>query len=401
MNSGTREENPINLVDAAAVVWRRKWIIIGLTAAAAVSLLAFLLITQAVAPDMSPFPDYYEPQAMVLVSGDSQSPSFGQGQNTSLGDLAAVAGLSNVGGASYGLFAVELVRSRSVLDEVIERHSVVQRLDVEEPVRTNARQAVRENLQVEYNPETALLKLRFRSIDAGFATAVVNDLVELLNERFATLGGNRATNRRSLLEEKTADVERRISELESQIADFTRRHGVMNIQAVTEEQTQTIANLRSDLILKEMEIQTYSDFARIDDPVLQRLRVERDNLRNLLSEMEDGASGMDSGVLSQQELPELSFEYERLRRNLDVQSRIYENLAAELELARLNQEGQEPILEVIELAEELEVESGPSRSLIAMGGTFVAFFLSLFFAFVIEYIQRVRADSNERAKFRA
>lgn len=194
---------------------------------------------------------------------------------------------------------------------------------------------------------------------------VVNELVPCLHERFRTIGGNRAFTRRDLLEEEIAESERRTAELEQDILDFTRRHGVVDVETMTDEQTQTMANLRSDLILRQMEIQTYSEFVRVDDPVLVRLRSQRDNLRQLLREMEEGSADLQGVLPSQQAIPEFAFEYERPRRNSDVQSRIYENLASESELARLNAEGQEPMFQILELAEVPEVKAGPRRSVLS------------------------------------
>ena len=389
------EEDAISLIDIVAVLWKRKWMIIGITAAAAIGVVVFSIISLVLPPEQSPLPNYYEPEAMVLVTGDSSAPSFGQAASSALGELAGLAGITGGGGGSYGPLAVELAKSRSVLDSVGEQLNVGERIENKENLNTKIRRLLRENSTVEFESGTGLLRVSYQSTDEEFATEAVNALVSTLNERFRTIGGSRAVTRRELLEEKIAEVESRIAQLEAKISEFTAQYGILDVETVTQEQAQTMANLRSDLILKELEIQSYSEFARIDDPVLRRLRTERDNLRQTLRDMEQGSTEFEGVLPSQQDIPELAFEYERLRRNLDVQAQIYRNLASELELARLNAEGQEPVFQILELAEVPEVKAGPSRATISVVAAAAAFVLSILLAFVSEYVTKLRSDQKE------
>jgi len=351
--------------------------------------------------EISPLPDVYRPEALILVRGESGSSGFGQDSGSSAGSLAALLTVSGAAGTSYGSLARELITSDSILDSVAQNQNVAERYDITENLRTNSREALKERLDVNFQNQTGLLRVGFEDTDANFATAVVRDIVTVLDQRFRTIGGDRAATRKELLEEKSAEVESRIAELESRIIEFTNEYGILDVRTVSERQAQTIANLRSDLMLKQMEIQTYRDFARIDDPVLQRLRTERSNLRDLIEQMEGGSSGVDGSLPTQRDIPQLMFEYERLQRNLDVQARIYENLAAELELARLNAEGQEPILQTLELPKVPEVEAGPNRALMSVVVTIMAAMIAIGAAFLVQLVDQARRDEHTAAKFRS
>jgi uncharacterized protein involved in exopolysaccharide biosynthesis len=161
-----------------------------------------------------------------------------------------------------------------------------------------------------------------------------------------------------------------------------------------------MARLRSQLILKEMEIKTYSDFARIDDPVIKRLRAERQNLSSLISEMETGFDSYEEVLPSQQDLPKLALEFSHLKRDLLIQSKIYEILTQQYELAKLNVEGEEPVFQVLELAEAPDLKSGPSRSIIVIVTTFAAFFFSVILAFVMNAWRNIRNDPERMKKLR-
>jgi len=395
------EEDTISLLDLILVLARYKWMIVGITFLAAIGVLAYSIGSLVLPPEQSYLPNVYRPSARLLVRQDSSSGGLSAAISSSgLGGLAGLAGV-DAGGRNNGQLAISLLQGRTILDQMIEEFDLVERWEIEENVRARTRAALKERSSFEYESETSTLNISYEDIDPEFARDIVNRFVELLNERFNTIAGSRATTRRDLLEEKIADVESQIVVLEERIKEFQQKHGIINVESVATEQTQTMANLRSNLILTEMEIQTYSQFARVDDPRLRQLRAERDNLRQLLIEMQQGYTDFEGVLPSQAQLPELAFQYERLQRDLQVQARIYQNLVGEFELAKLNAEGQEPLLQILETAEAPDQKAGPSRGMISIITTITAFFLAIFLAFIRAYFSNVQNDPEEGEKLQA
>ena len=174
----------------------------------------------------------------------------------------------------------------------------------------------------------------------------------------------------------------------------------VSIEELATEQITMLAELRSQLILKEVEINTYSDLSRIQDPVIKRLKSERDNLLKLIREVESGFSTYEDIMPAQKDLPKLALEFAHLKRDLLVQEKIYEILTPQYELAKLSIEGAEPLFQILELADVPDRKSGPSRSIICIVTVFVAFFLSIIAAFFLNAVKNIQNDPEKMKRLK-
>jgi len=185
--------------------------------------------------------------------------------------------------------------------------------------------------------------------------------------------------------------------IQAQISVFTSKYGILSVDALATEQVTVLARLRSELIMKDMEIENYLEFSRVDDPVIRRLRTERSSIASKIAELESGRSSILPGG---QDITGITFEYAALQRDLLVQGEIFKLLTQQYELARLDEEGSGPSFQVIELAEAPDKKSGPSRGMLCVVVTMAGFFLSVLAAFVLEAVGNIRKDPEAMAKLR-
>ncbi|POQ98357.1 hypothetical protein AU468_13450 [Alkalispirochaeta sphaeroplastigenens] len=402
------EDDEISLVDLAAVIWRWKLLVLGLPFLVGLGTVIYAVISIVLPPETSPMPNFFRPQALVLMGdgGSSQNAALAALAQSGLGNLAGLAGAR---GGGQGELAKRLLTGNTIVDHIVREFQIIQRHGIEDAARDNARKLVREKMSVDYDLATGILSVSYEDIDPAFASEVVNRLVELLDRRFATIGSNRSVREVELLERKLSEVEQEIAFFEEEIKAFQRRHGTISPDAYATEQVRILAEMRARLINKEIELQTYGEFARVDDPVAGRLRAERDQLRQAISEMErryfgGGTPASGQGVLDgidPQDIPELSVRFGRLERELRVQSRIFEVLTQQYEVARLSADGEALRMQILELSEPPQLKAGPSRALLVIVATFAAGFFAVFLAFLLEFINNLRRDPEVTAKFRA
>lgn len=390
------EEDEISLLDLIATMLRRKRLILGVTAASAAAAVLVSVLSLLLPPQLWFLPNLYTPRAVLLVAESQGGGLSGALAASGLSGLASLAGVS-VGGSSNGELAVLIARSNTTVDELNAEFDFTSRYKVKKYVKAETRKAFLKRYSAAYDEKTRTVSLSFEDYDPEFAARVVNRAVEILDRRFASLGGSKALEQKRLLEGKLADVQVSIAKAEDEIQKFTSRHGVVNIEALATEQVTVLARLRSELILKDMEIENYEKFSRIDDPVIRRLRYERESIRAKIEEMEKGSGGL---IPSQRQLPALAFEYAALQRDLMIQMEIFKILTQQYELAKLNAEGQEPAFQVLEGAEPPDKKSGPSRSVICVVATMAGFFLAVLAAFVLEAVGNIRKDPEAMAKLK-
>ncbi len=218
------EEDEIDLLSLFGVLLKYKLFIIITTLISALSVVAFSILSLRLPPEKSPLPNKYRPEALILVQDQQQGGVSSMLSSSGLGTLAGLAGVSP--GSSYGELAVKLLKSKSILDKIVEEYKIVEKYKIKEHLKAASRQVILNNSRFEYDNKTKTITISFEDIDPVFAANVVNRLVELLDQRFATIGGNRNLTQKNLLENKLTDVSTEMARLEALIQDFQLKHGV-------------------------------------------------------------------------------------------------------------------------------------------------------------------------------
>lgn len=400
------EDDEISLVDLAAVLWKRKWLIVGITVTAVIGVLAYAIGSLMLPPEKSYLPNVYTAKATMLIQTSSSS-SLAAALSSS--GLASLAGLNASAGNTNGALAEVLATSNSTLDALNAKFNFAERnkarkpktKDEKPPLISDIRESIKKNLSAKLDAKTNLFVVSYTDIDPAFAKEVVDEVVRLLSERFAVLGGNKALEQKALLEKKLAEVDTAVKNLEAQVKAFQNKYGVIQVEALATEQITILARLRSELIMKEMEIANYQKISNINDPVMTQLKNERDGILAKIKEIETGVGSGSRVMPSQKELPTIAFEYARLQRDLAVQTEVFKMLTQQYELAKLNASGQEPVFQILEMAEVPDKKSGPSRGMICIVATLAAFFLAILVAFIAESIDKIRKDPETVARFKA
>lgn len=392
------DDDEISLVDLAAVLWKHKWLIIGITAFAAIAVLAYAIGSLLLPPEKSYLPNVYTPKATMLIQAGGSSGL--SSTLAGLSSLASIAGVSVPGNAN-GKLAELFSTSNTMLDALNAKFNFTARYKIKKQIISGTREAIKKNVSAKFDEKSNLFTLSFTDIDPAFAKEVIDEMVRLLAERFSVLSGSRLLQQKELLEKKLADVEANIRTLEQQIKAFQNKYGVVQVEALATEQITILARLRSELIHKEMEIANYQKISRVEDPVMLQLKNEREGLLAKIREIETG-QGTGSRVMpSQREIPSIAFEYARIQRDLTVQTEVFKILTQQYEIAKLNAAGTEPVFQVLEMAEVPDKKSGPSRGMICIVATIAAFFFSILVAFIAESIEKIRKDPETVARFRA
>lgn len=369
-----------------SILLKYKWLIIIITAFSAVGVVAFSIVTLILPPDKSPLPNKYMAQSVLLI----QEEQGGGG----LSSIVAAMGMSLPGGSAsmdYGEIALMVLRSRIILDPLVEEFDIIRKYKIEDSIKTTSRNALLDRTEFNYQSLTGALTISYEAIDPVFARDMVNRMVELLDQWFLYRGGTRKLKEKDLLEKKIGEISIDISKLENQIQSFQKKHGLLTVEDLAASQATILADLRSQLVLRELEIKNYSQFSKIVDPELIRMKAERNNILELIDQNE--------GVFSQMDLPALSLEFARLTMALDIQRRIYVSISEQYEIIKLSLES-EPVFQILELAEIPDEKSSPQRSKICIITVLIAFAGSIMLAFFLNTMDKFKTDSTGLKKIK-
>ena len=392
----------VSLLDIIYVLARHKAFIFFSTLIAAVLVVVFSVYTLMMPADSSynPLPNMFAPEVQVLLQqqgGGQDALSNLLSQDSGIGSLANMAGISTSITKSADL-AQALLKGRNILDQVANEFSLVDRWGIEENPKTGARTKLRETIKMEYTTETGILRINFESTDKEFATKIVNRLVALLEKRFKELTTDRLTQKMTFLENRIATVEKDLKEAQNRLIQFQKRTGLYSMEIQSASQIRMIAEQEAALYKKQLERQMLLEYLEPDAPQVKKLDNEIGVQKRFIHELKHGLSSFSYEGVTPGEIPELSTQVAELQMDLELQKAIYEMLRKSYETAKIEEMDTTSSFQIIERAEVPEVKAGPSRSILCIIVTLAAFFLSIFIAFIKEYIENVKHDPEESEK---
>jgi tyrosine-protein kinase Etk/Wzc len=375
-----------------SILIRYRWFIIVTTLTVAVGAVGFSILSIRLPPDKSPLPNQYTARAVILTQ-----PGVGNALSGAVLSALGVdqSSLTQSTGLDMGAMILQILQSNSLIDQLIREFNIAAKYKITESVRGRSRELVFKKLKFDYNRSAQTIAVSFQDTDPVFARDIVNRLIMLLEGWFNQNSGNAKQSQKQLLEEKIAEVKGGIATLEGKLKDLQTKYGILNAQDLGTSQAATLADLRAQLILKEIEIKNYSLSAIIEDPWLQQLREQRQNILDLIQQAQEGMPELQETTGERKSLPDVAQEFNGLNLELEVQRRIYNTLSNQYEMTKLTDQSG-PRFQVLDMAEAPDLKSGPQRGRIIIGATLGAFCASIAFSFFFNVIRKVRSDPEKR-----
>lgn len=238
-------DDEISLIDLFAVLWKRKFLIIGITAACAVFSVVFSVISLVQKPEKSILPNEYTPRALMLISnGESGSSSLNSMLSSSgFGSLAGMAGISS-GSTNSGL-AIYFASTNSFLDPIVDKFNLVERYEIKKSPRANSRKVLKKLLSAQYDEDSGVFSISFTDIDPEFAAEVVNYAVTLMEDMFLNLGIDKNALEKKNLEENIQNSYNEIIRLQKKIQtlEASVSYGGGNVPSIMLDTTMLKAEL--------------------------------------------------------------------------------------------------------------------------------------------------------------
>lgn len=244
--SENKKEDEISLIDLFAVLWNRKWLIIGTTFFAAVFSVVISVLSLKLPPEKSFMPNKYTPYAQMLITEDS-SGSSAASMLGSLGGLVSMAGMNVGSGSTNSALAGYLVNSNTIQDAVINKFNFIEEWEIEKSPIANSRKALKEKLHSGFDEDTGVFTVSFEDKDPVLAQSVVNYVVDLLEQRFTELGVDKNKLQKQNLEENINNTYAHILDLQKQIRDLEL--SVANVYSPT-----SAPSIMTDTTMVKMEL---------------------------------------------------------------------------------------------------------------------------------------------------
>lgn len=384
----TSEENKISLMDILILLARRKKFILCASFAAAllVAVIVFLL------------PNQYTAQAVLMPP--SQGPSAG---SSLLSQLAGGSGaMASLGAGGLGLktpadMYVSLFQTETVENALIQRFGLMGRYKKKVP--SDTRKALESKARVALGAKDGLIRISVEDKDPKFAAGLANGYVEEFRRLFADLAVTEAAQRRVFFENQLKQAKDNLANAEVDMRNTEQATGVLQIDSQARALIESAASLRAQIAAKQVQIQAMHSFAADENPEIQVARQQLIGLQEQLSALlGPGREGDQDLLIAKGKVPEAGMIYIRKLRDVKYYETIYESIAKQFELAKLDEARQGALVQVVDPATPPDRKSSPHRTITVLAVFLVALLFTSAYVVVREMFGKLEEDPRWQHK---
>jgi uncharacterized protein involved in exopolysaccharide biosynthesis len=365
----------VNLLDLVIVPLKHKLLVFGIPFVAAIASVAYALL----------LPPVFTATARILPPGQSQT-----GTTTLLAQFAGLVGAA-VGLKSPNELYVAMLKSRTVADNLIERFSLRKPTD---RYMSKVRDGLAAATKITLGPKDGVISIEVDDVDPKRAAAIANAYVDELIRLTNVLAVTEASKRRLFFEQRFSQAKDNLAQAEAIARQALEKGGLVKVDDQGRTMVESTARLRAQITVKEVQIGAMRTFAADRNPDLRHVQQELESLKRELAKIEGTASGAEGEAAS------ASKGIDNLHRLRDVKyyETIYELLAKQYEIAKIDEAKDSAVVQVLDRAIEPELKSKPPRRLIVIAAVVVSGFIAVLLAFLLEALERARRDPEQSAQ---
>lgn len=376
-NNEPQSEDEISLLDLLIVLAKHKKLILGLPLAVAIVAVIYSLL----------LPPIYTATTKILPPQQSQS--------------SAAAMLSQLGGAMGGLAGgisgiknpndlyVAMLKSRTLADNMIQRFDLK---GVYQAQQISGVRAALEGASKVTSGKDGIITIEVDDKDPKRAAALANGYVEELTKLNNTLAVTEAGQRRLFFEQQLRLAKDNLARAETAAKSALDNGGISMVEEQGKSMVGTTAQLRAQIAVKEVQIGAMKSFAAERNPDLLKAQQELAVMRQQLAKMEGGEEslGNPGKGANGQGLTNLA-----LLRDVKYHEVVFELLAKQYEMAKLDEAKDSALIQVLDKAIEPDRKSKPKRAQIVILATLAAGFIAILWAFMKEAGEKARQNPEQ------
>jgi uncharacterized protein involved in exopolysaccharide biosynthesis len=305
--------------------------------------------------------------------------------------MASLAASSGLGIKNPNDMYVAMFKSRTVEDAMVQRFDLMTEYHTKR--RSDARKAFESQSDIENNAKDGLIRISVTDRDPRRAAEMTNAYVEEYRKLSGTLAITEAAQRRLFFEEQLAQAKDNLANAEEALKKTQQTTGVIQMDSQARALIESATSLRAQIAAKEVEIHAMRSFASDGNPDLQMAEQQLAGWQAQLSHLTGNRTGTeDDLILSKGQVPGAGLEYVRKLRDVRYYDTIFELLAKQFEMAKLDEARQGALIQVVDPAIPPDRKSSPKRALIILGAALVGFFIAVGWVFITAALENVQKN---------
>ncbi|MCX7201487.1 MAG: Wzz/FepE/Etk N-terminal domain-containing protein [Burkholderiales bacterium] len=270
-----------------------------------------------------------------------------------LGSLAGIAGAA-AGIKNPADQYVTFLRSTTISDRLIDRFKL--RDQYAEEFIEDVRKQLERNSAINAGAKDGIITIEVDDPSPARAAEMANAYVEELQELTNALAITEAAQRRVYFESQLKQVTSRLAKAEEALRESGVSASLMNVEP--RSAVEVVARLRAAVMAAEVKVSLLSNMMTDRNPEYRLALKELSELKEQLAKVEAGSRPTAAA-------PRGGEAYIAKYRDFKYQEALFEMMAKQLELAKLDESRQGTLIQVIDTAQAGEKKSWPKRGAIA------------------------------------
>lgn len=318
-----------------------------------------------------------------------QGSSAGAALMAQLGNLGSVASLAGGLGAlkNPNDLQVALLKSRTIEDAMVDRFDLLQLYHAKR--KSDARKKLESYADIDNGSKDGLIRISITDRNARRAADMANAYVDEFKKFSATLAVTEASQRRLFFEQQLTQAKDNLAKAEEDLKGTEEKTGLIQLDAQARATIQLIADLRAQVAAKEAQINAMRSFATGENAELQMAEQELAGLRAQEEKMGAAGEGTTNALIPKGNLQESEIEYVRKVRDVKYYETIFDLLARQYEVAKVDEARQGAVVQVVDKAVVPDARSFPKRTLIVLGAAVLGFIVGIFWVLAKEEFTRL------------
>ncbi|MFA6312417.1 MAG: Wzz/FepE/Etk N-terminal domain-containing protein [Sterolibacterium sp.] len=367
----------ISLLDLLIVLAKHKKLILGLPFVVAVLAAGISLL----------LPNIYTATTKILPPQQSQSAAASM--LAQLGNVASLVG-GAVGVKNPNDVYVAMLKSRTVADKLIQRFGLMKLWEIDTKHPSDAYKALGGVTNVGSGKD-GLITIEVNDKDPKRAAELANAYVDELLKFSQVLAVTEASQRRLFFERQLALARDNLTKAENTARQALAQGGLAKVDEQGRAMLEATARLRAQITVKEVQIGAMRTFAADRNPDLNLAQQELESMKRELAKIEGvgGAKSVTDGPAGK------GIDNVGLLRDVKYQEVLFELLAKQYELAKIDEAKDSAVVQVMDKAIEPDRKSKPKRTLIVLVSALAALIISILWVFVCESVAMTKADPQQ------
>ncbi len=383
-------DDSVDLLNLAILLAQRKRFIILSGFSIAVLTAIFVLI----------MPQTFTATATIMPPQKDNSASALLGQ---LGGLASLAG-SGGGAGMLGLknpadLYIGLLQSETIEDALVHRFDLMQVYRCKKI--TDARKNLNSRTTI-LAEKSSLISIAVKDRSPNRAAAISNAYIQQLQNLMSHLAVTEASQRRMFFQQQLEIEKNKLSDAEVALETTERKTGIIQPQGQAQAVIGTVMQLQAQISAREVELGALRTSATDQNPQVVTLQSQISGLRTQLADFEKGhpeSAAITGDVLTPtSQVPAASLEYIRRMRDMKYHETLFELMARQYEMAKVDEAKQGQMLQIVDPALVPEKRSWPPRTLLTLVAFIFGLMISSLWVILQAYHRRILQDPETATK---